>query len=112
LSLKNGQSGSSGTTIYRKKVSGLMAEGVDLSAINLLKIDLETLRDELIDKFIDSKHITYEDKEPLKKEWESFVTAINNGERPRVSGEEALHAIEVAERINSSIKEFCGKWVK
>jgi predicted dehydrogenase len=42
-----------------------------------------------------------ENGEPLKAELESFVSAAREGTEPVVTPEEALHVLEIAERVES-----------
>lgn len=46
-----------------------------------------------------------EETNPLKDELAEFVDAITNSRRPIVSGEDGLHALEVAEMIQTKIRE-------
>ncbi|MCF7957671.1 MAG: Gfo/Idh/MocA family oxidoreductase [Phycisphaerae bacterium] len=46
-----------------------------------------------------------DDKEPLRLEQEAFIQAVMDGSRPEVSGEDAVAAMELAERIVANIAE-------
>ncbi len=54
------------------------------------------------------ERIKMNNQEPLKKELESFINCIRNGEQPVVSGEEGIKAIKTAaiirEEINKNLK--------
>lgn len=45
-----------------------------------------------------------ENKEPLKEELKDFVNCVKNRSRPRVSGNEAMQALEIALRITEILK--------
>jgi predicted dehydrogenase len=45
-----------------------------------------------------------DDREPLELEQEAFIKAIQEGSRPQVSAEDAIAAMELAERIIAEIK--------
>ena len=48
-------------------------------------------------------------QEPLKLELGGFVQSVSKREKPAVSGEDGLRALELAMRINAAIAErLCG----
>jgi len=49
-----------------------------------------------------------DDREPLELEQEAFIKAIQEGSRPQVSAEDAIAAMELAERITAEINNH--KW--
>jgi len=56
--------------------------------------------------FIEAETLPMDDHEPLGKEIEAFVTAVRDGSRPVVSGEDALRALGVAHRVLEEIRRF------
>lgn len=56
-------------------------------------------------KEIVSRNILVEQGEPLRNELESFLSCVREGRRPLCAGEDGLAALEVAERILSSIQK-------
>jgi len=61
------------------------------------------------------KYIVYEqphagDVNALKEELVAFDRAITNHQRPVVSGEDGLHALEVAQLIQQKIQEVSSQW--
>lgn len=61
------------------------------------------------------KYIVYEqphanDVNALKEELVAFGRAITNHQRPVVSGEDGLHALEVAQLIQQKIQEVSSQW--
>jgi predicted dehydrogenase len=55
---------------------------------------------------IQVEEIAMDDHEPLRLELESFVAAARSGDKPVVSGEDALAALELADRILDGIGSF------
>jgi predicted dehydrogenase len=53
---------------------------------------------------IDVSEQTFEDADPLFDEIEAFVAAVRSRERPLVDGATAVRALEVAQRIRSSLE--------
>ncbi|MCF7803824.1 MAG: Gfo/Idh/MocA family oxidoreductase [Candidatus Marinimicrobia bacterium] len=47
-----------------------------------------------------------EETNALKEELKSFIHAVENGERPVVSGEDGVRALEVAQLIQEKVKEY------
>ena len=56
-------------------------------------------------RFLKKKRIRIKNKDPLKKELESFVHCVLNNKKPIVSGEEARKALRVAIDITHQIKD-------
>jgi len=54
---------------------------------------------------LDVRDIVMDDYEPLYKEIESFVHCVWTGEKPAVSGEEGMRAVELAEMVVEAIKK-------
>lgn len=50
-------------------------------------------------QLIHVEELDIDDREPLRLEQEAFVEAIHSGERPQVSAEDAIEAMELAETI-------------
>lgn len=55
--------------------------------------------------FIKKLDVKVDKSEPLKMEIESFLGAVQNGSAPEVTGQEALDALMIAERILDCIKK-------
>jgi len=82
--------------IYRK------GENFDQARAKLGEIDLTKITDLtkfLFNKFLKIDKMKLDDEEPLKKEIEAFVHAVKTGERPIVTGQDAMRAIALAEQI-------------
>lgn len=56
-------------------------------------------------KLVQVEQLQIDDVEPLRAQAEAFVKSVTEGQRPIVSGEDGLHAVEVAEQIVASIPE-------
>lgn len=67
----------------------------DPDQLNLLNLDWT--------KLIKVENLDIDDREPLRMEQEAFVKAIAEGSRPEVSAEDAIAAMELAERIVGEI---------
>ena len=89
-----------------EKAPDLMKMAATFDWRRLGAAEIAELREHFIGKLVTEKDVTYEDHEPLKKEWEYFVRSVLTGEPPLVTGEEALAAIEVAEWIVRDIGDF------
>jgi len=48
---------------------------------------------------------TVETGEPLKNELSSFVDAVRNGEEPKTTGEDGVHAVELARRVEAAVND-------
>ena len=72
-------------------------EGVDMSQPSLVK-------DHLFGTILEVEKVQAEGREPLALELEDFVHAVRTGERPKVTGADALKAVQLADRIIQSIK--------
>ena len=55
-------------------------------------------------KLLHVETLDIDDREPLRLEQEAFVEAVTQGTAPEVSGEDAVAAMELAERI---VKQIC-----
>lgn len=89
--------------VYRRKggpseISGAIA-GLDPKSI-------ADPRAFLFGDFISAEQIAMDDHEPLLKEIEAFVASVRTGDRPVVSGEDALRALDLAGRILAEIRSF------
>jgi len=56
-------------------------------------------------ELLDIRDVELDDHEPLSKELEAFVTAVETGAAPPVSGRDGLEAVETAERVLSAVAE-------
>jgi predicted dehydrogenase len=88
--------------IYRKSPEltpkSIITENTDVSTIK----DLKSF---VFGDLLKIERIKMNNQEPLRKELESFVNCINNGEQPVVSGEEGIKAIKAATIINEEINK-------
>jgi len=79
-----------------------------LKSINVEDKDVSTIKDLkgfVFGDLLKIERIKMDNQEPLKKEIESFVNCIKNGENPVVSGEEGLTAIKTAAIIKDEIEK-------
>ena len=85
-------------------VSGIWASAADKqkkkSFLDLLNTDWG--------KLLKVEKLNIDDREPLRLEQEAFIHAIAEGQRPQVSAEDAVAAMELAERIVEKIG--CHAW--
>ena len=79
----------------------------DVSPETLLRIATGEVAGGLED-IVDHVDLPLEDREPLRLELESFLSAAAAGTRPDVSGDDGLRALEVAMEILSQIKSASG----
>ncbi len=56
-------------------------------------------------QLVNVENLDIDDREPLRLEQEAFVQAVLEGSRPQVSAEDAIAAMELAERIVAKIGE-------
>ena len=88
--------------IYRKSPEltpkSIITENTDVSTI-------KDLKGFVFGDLLKIERIKMNNQEPLKKELESFVSCINNGEQPVVSGEDGIKAIKAATIINEEINK-------
>ncbi len=54
-------------------------------------------------ELLDIKDVELDDHEPLAKELEAFVSAVESGTPPPVSGREGMEAVRVAERVIQAV---------
>lgn len=83
------------THIYEISDSGIAGKGMKVSEINLGDTTKEI--------FLESPKIVEDN--PLLAELKAFIHSIKTGEKPPVTGEDGLAALEVATEIVSSINE-------
>ncbi len=79
-----------------------------LKSINVEDKDVSTIKDLksfVFGDLLKIERIKMDNQEPLKKEIESFVNCIKNGENPVVSGEEGVNAIKTASIITGEIEK-------
>ncbi len=88
--------------IYRKSPEltpkSIITENTDVSTI-------KDLKNFVFGDLLKIERIKMNNQEPLKKELESFVSCINTGEQPVVSGEDGIKAIKAATTINEEINK-------
>ena len=64
------------------------------------------LKDEVFTKWITNEEIQASAADALTAELRDFVTCIRTGSRPRVSGEDAVKAMEVADRVLAGMAKW------
>jgi predicted dehydrogenase len=76
-------------------------EGVDLTQPAAIK-------QHIFGKVLRVDHVQLEGREPLALELEDFVRAAMTGARPKVSGDDALRVMQLADRVLQSLE--CHSW--
>ncbi len=89
---------------YQAKQAVIFRKGphFDEAKEHMGEFDLSRVKDLakfMVGKFFKMEKIKLDDQEPLAKEIESFIRAARAGEPPVVSGEDAMRAIALADRI-------------
>jgi predicted dehydrogenase len=95
--------------IYRK------SEKLTLEAAKLLKSGAASLADFAGLSFpdlLDIKELKLDEHEPLAKELEAFVGAVEKGGPAPVSGAEGLEAIRVAEGVVAASRAHAARWAR
>ena len=87
---------------YFTKSEKLKSGEIDVKKLDLAEIGDPTLY--ILQNLIDMEHLPVVDVEPLKAELESFVNAVQTSTPPLVTGEDGMHAMEVAERITAAVR--------
>jgi predicted dehydrogenase len=75
-------------------------------ALDMGEVDLsrpEAIKDHLFGKVLRVDHVESTSREPLALELEDFVQAVQNRSRPRVSGDDALRAMKLADQVIRSM---------
>jgi predicted dehydrogenase len=95
---------------YQKQEAMIYKKSPELTlkSINVEDKDVSTIKDLksfVFGDLLKIERIKMDNQEPLKKEIESFVNCIKNGENPVVSGEEGLAAIKTASIIKDEIEK-------
>ena len=95
---------------YQKQEAMIYKKSPELTlkSINVEDKDVSTIKDLksfVFGDLLKIERIKMGNQEPLKKEIESFVNCIKNGENPVVSGEEGLTAIKTAAIIKDEIEK-------
>ncbi len=95
---------------YQKQEAMIYKKSPELTlkSINVEDKDVSTIKDLkgfVFGDLLKIERIKMDNQEPLKKEIESFVNCIKNGENPVVSGEEGLTAIKTAAIIKDEIEK-------
>jgi predicted dehydrogenase len=75
---------------------------VDLEGLDLTQP--MAVKERIFGKILRVDQVQGEGREPLALELEDFVQAIRTGSRPRVSGEDALRAIRLADQVLRSLR--------
>ncbi len=75
---------------------------LDLDGLDLTQP--AAVKERLFGTILEVEQVHTEGREPLALELEDFVHAVRTGERPKVTGEDALKAVRLADRIIKSIE--------
>ena len=74
---------------------------IDLTGVDLTQP--AAIKDHLFGKILRVDQVQTEGREPLALELEDFVSAVRDGARPKVSGDDALRAMQLADQILRSV---------
>lgn len=88
--------------IYKKSPEltpkSIITENTDVSTI-------KDLKNFVFGDLLKIERIKMNNQEPLRKELESFISCVNNGKQPVVSGEDGINAIKAATIIKEEINK-------
>lgn len=88
--------------IYKKSPEltpkSIITENTDVSTI-------KDLKNFVFGDLLKIERIKMNNQEPLRKELESFISCVNNGKQPVVSGEDGINAIKAATMIKEEINK-------
>jgi len=85
-----------------------MKEGFDRTQIDFEKMaQLEKSQGTypIFTQYFSIEQLSIADEEPLRNELQAFALAVRTGKDPVVTGDHGLQAVEVATRIQGSIRE-------
>jgi predicted dehydrogenase len=85
-----------------KPSDAFLAGELDLDGVVLSKA--AEIKEHLFGKVLRVDQVQAAGREPLALELEDFVSAARDGSRPRVSGEDALRAVRVADQVLRSLE--------
>jgi predicted dehydrogenase len=88
------------STVVRPS-EALLKGDLQLHGLDLTKID--AVRQHIFGQILEVEQIQAEGREQLALELEDFVAAVKTGSRPKVTGDDALRCMTVADRILRSI---------
>ncbi len=94
---------------YQKRYGMVARRGGNLDAIRdavarIRRGEIQDLSELNFAELVHVEELQIDDIEPLRAELESFISAVNTGERPTVSLEDGMAAVVTATRIVESIK--------
>ena len=89
---------------YLQKEGVMISKSANIDMVRLLRekqasgepIDMQKMN---WSELVNIQNLDIDDREPLRLEQEAFVKAVAEGSRPQVSAEDAVAAMELAERI-------------
>ena len=94
---------------YQKKNGIAIKKDANLDLLKLARDhdakDLSQLAGLDFGSLVKVEALQVDDVEPLRAELQSFIRALRTGEKPEVSGEDGLAAVELAERIVAAVKK-------
>ena len=95
---------------YLKKTGVMVSKAANLDMVQYLRqqqTDTGELDFDNVDwtDLVNVENLDIDDREPLRLEQEAFTHAVQQGSRPQVSAEDAVDAMELAERIVTAISQ-------
>jgi predicted dehydrogenase len=95
---------------YFKKTGTMISKAANIDMVTWLK--QQNFQDGKLDptnlnwlELVNVEMLNIDDRESLELEQEAFIKAVRDGSRPQVSAEDAVAAMELAERIISVIRQ-------
>ncbi len=94
---------------YLQKEGVMISKSANIDMVKLLRekqasgepVDMQKMN---WSELVNIENLNIDDREPLRLEQEAFVKAVAEGSRPQVSAEDAVAAMELAERIMETIE--------
>lgn len=86
---------------YFKKTGVMISKSRNIDMVQLLREQGGKIDGQGLDwtQLVNVENLDIDDREPLQLEQEAFILAVREGGRPQVSAEDAIAAMELAERI-------------
>jgi predicted dehydrogenase len=93
---------------YLKKTGVMITKSANIDTVQLLRQmhqngDTADFQNMDWTELLNVENLDIDDREPLRLEQEAFVKAVREGSRPQVSADDAVAAMELAERIVTAI---------
>ena len=98
---------------YLKKNGVMISKAANIDMVQILREHQQSdgtldLANTNWEQLVHVENLDIDDREPLRLEQEAFIQAVTEGSRPQVSAEDAIAAMELAERIVDAIN--CHQW--